>query len=432
MQKRPDEDPTLVAIRSRAGPITARLRHGLIHATGIPYANAARWQRPYPAAPGPYRATRPAPACPQLPIPRLDALLPTAFAGLGFDEACLNLSVTAPADALGLPVMVWLHGGSYESGAGDMAVFDPSALVAEGRVVVVAVTSRLGLFGWLGGAGRPANLGALDVIAALHWVRDHIADFGGDPGCVTLFGQSSGGDLAARLMVSGAARGLVHRVIVQSAPLALSLQAGPMRAVMRRAAEGLTADASTQQVLDRQAAVRRAVRRFGLAGQMPFGPEFGADPFPAEDDLPAAHAAIAAQIPLLIGHTRDEATLFLPPGDATLARLAEPLRRLGVRALTNRLYRCPADAFAAHHRGAGGQATRFRIDWPGGAWGAAHLAELPLLFPGPDWLGTPMVPLGMNLEQLTRIGAPLRRAWAEFARSGQAPGDLPGILRIAG
>ena len=429
MQERPDINAEIVAIRSLAGPVAARLRHGLIRASAIPYADAIRWREPRPIMPGPHHTTHPAPACPQLPIPRLEALLPGAIVNLGFDEACLNLSITAPAGATGLPVMIWLHGGSYESGAGDMAVFDPSALVAEGRVVVVAVTHRLGLFGWLGGGGRAANLGALDVIAALRWVRDHIGDFGGHPGCVTLFGQSSGGDLAARLMVSGATAGLIHRVIVQSAPLALPLRAGRLRAAMRGAAEGLMAGATTQDVLDRQARVRRAVRHFGLAGQMPFGPEFGADPFPHEADLPAAQAAITAKIPLLIGHTRDEAALFLPPG-AGAVRLAEPLRRLGVRALSNRLYRRPADAFAAHHRRAGGQAARYQIDWPGGAWGAAHLAELPLLFPGPDWLGTPLVPQGMTLTALTRIGAPLRRAWAEFARSGRAPGDLPGILRI--
>ncbi|MBA4492506.1 carboxylesterase family protein [Paracoccus sp. S1E-3] len=430
MRTGPDDDAERVVIRSAAGPITARLRHGLIRATGIPYAGAARWQRPVAVATGSYRATRPAPACPQLPIPRLDALLPAAFADLGFDEACLNLSVTAPAAAAGLPVMVWLHGGSYESGAGDMAVFDPAALVAEQQVVVVAVTYRLGLFGWLGGPERAANLGAQDVVAALHWVRDHIAVFGGDPGCVTLFGQSSGGDLAARLMVSDATRGLLHRVIVQSAPLALSRRTGRMRAVMRRGAEGLTAAAPIREVLECQATLRRAVRRFGLAGQMPFGPEFGADPFPSEADLAAAHAAIAAEIPLLIGHTRDEAALFLPPVGAGPGRLAEPLRRMGVRALGHRLYRRPADGFAAHHRHAGGQATRFRIDWSGGEWGAAHLAELPLLFPGPDWLGTPLVPQGMTLKALTRAGAPLRRAWADFARTGRAPDDLPGMLRI--
>ena len=424
MQKRPDSGAEEVTITSLAGPVRARLRHGLIRARAIPYAQAGRWQVPDAVMPGPVDGCDRAPACPQLPIARLDAVLPQAFAGLRFDEACLNLSITAPAAGRGLPVMVWLHGGSYESGAGDMAVFDPGALVEEQRVVVVAVTHRLGLFGWLGGEGRAANLGALDVIAALAWVARHIADFGGDPGCVTLFGQSSGGDLAARLMVSGRIAGLVHRVIVQSAPLDLPLRAGRMRSVMRRAAQGLGAEAQVQEVLARQAATRRATRRFGLAGQMPFGPEFGADPFPDEGDLAAAHAAVASQIPLLIGHTRDEAALFLPPP----ARLVEPLRRAAVGMLTNRLYRRPADAFAAHHRRAGGQAARFRVDWPGVDWGRAHLADLPLLFPGPDWLGTPLVPRGMTLAALTRIGAPLRRAWADFARHGRLDGDIAGVL----
>lgn len=315
-------------------------------------------------------------------------------------------------------------------GAGDMAVFDPAALVAEQQVVVVAVTYRLGLFGWLGDAARPANLGALDVLAALDWVAGNIAAFGGDPGCVTLFGQSSGGDLAARLLVSGRLAGRVQRVIVQSAPLDLPLRAARMRAAMRRAAPGLTDRDTVDQVLDRQTATRRAARRFGLAGQMPFGPEFGADPFPDESDLAAAHAAAAPQIPVLIGHTRDEVALFLPPPAPGRRPLIEPLRRGGVRVLTDRLYRKPAETFAAHHRRAGGQAMRFRVDWPGGDWGRAHLADLPLLFPGPDWLGTPMVPRGMGLAELTRIGAPLRRAWADFARGDQPGGDIPGLLRL--
>ncbi|NHF74665.1 carboxylesterase family protein [Paracoccus xiamenensis] len=432
MPKQPGDGAEEIAISSPGGPIRARLVRGLIRACGIPYAQAGRWQPPRVAATGPVNALHPAPACPQLPIARLDALLPNAFAGLRFDEACLNLSVTAPAGGQGLPVMVWLHGGSYESGAGDMNVFDPSALVIEQQVVVVAVTHRLGLFGWLGDEGRAANLGALDVIAALNWVADNIAAFGGDPGQVTLFGQSSGGDLAARLMVSGRITGLVHRVIVQSAPLDLPLRTEKMRATMRRVVQGLTVGETTREVLDRQAAARRAVRRYGLAGQMPFGPEFGADPFPEEADLPTFHAAIAPEIPLLIGHTRDEAALFLPPRPQGAARLAEPLRRAAVRMLTNRLYGRPADGFAVHHRRAGGQATRFQVDWPGGDWGPSHLADLPLLFPGPDWLGTPLVPRGMRLDELTRIGAPLRQAWADFARSGRAPGDLPGILRVDG
>lgn len=430
MYQRGSDSVEDVTILSPAGAIRARLQGGLVRATGIPYAQAARWQMPQKTPARAIDATQPAPACPQLRIPRLDAALPSAFAGLRFDESCLNLSITAPAGGQGLPVMVWLHGGSYESGAGDMRVFDPAVLVAEQRVIVVAVTHRLGLFGWLGGDGRPVNLGAFDMIAALQWVARNIASFGGDPGCVTLFGQSSGGDLAARLMASSAAKGLFQKVIIQSAPLNLGLRGMRMRAAMRGAAQGLGVDASVTEVLARQALTRRAARRFGLAGQMPFGPEFGQAPFPVEADLPDAHAAIAPQIPILIGHTRDEAALFLPPVQGP-ARLADPLRRAAVRMLTNRLYRRPAAAFARAHRGAGGQAAQFVIDWPGGAWGRAHLADLPLLFPGPDWLGTPMVPPQMTLPQLVQAGAPLRRIWADFARSGKVGDSIPGLLRIS-
>jgi carboxylesterase type B len=89
--------------------------------------------------------------------------------------------------------MVWIHGGSYVFGAGDAAIFDPRALVEEQGVIVVSVTYRLGLFGFLGGsAGRAANLGLLDIIEALRWVKRNIQAFGGAPDCVTLFGQSAG------------------------------------------------------------------------------------------------------------------------------------------------------------------------------------------------------------------------------------------------
>lgn len=413
-----------------AGSITALQVGGLLRATGIPYATAGRWEMPRLLPPRRISATRPSRACPQLPVPRLEATLPGAFAGLDFDENCLELSITSPVDGKHLPVIVWLHGGSYESGAADMAVFDPSILVAEQQVVVVAVSFRLGLFGWLSGDERPANLGAFDIIAALRWIARNIAGFGGDPGRVTLFGQSSGGDLAARLIIANEAFGLFHRAIIQSAPLALPLGAGRMRKAMRRAAAGLGRDMPAGQVVQRQAQVQRAARRFGLAGQMPFGPEFGAAPLPAERDMMQRHAFVAPKIPILIGHARDEAALFLPPSEGRPRKLTEPMRRLAVRALTRRLYAEPARVFAKHHSDAGGQVARFVIDWGPGRFGAAHLADLPLIFPAADWLGTPLLPPGMTLAGLVAAGAPLRALWAGFARDGQVGADVPGIIRV--
>lgn len=421
---------THIVIEAPAGRITAFCTGGLLRASGIAYATAGRWELPQSLPPRQIAAARPARVCPQLPIPRLDAVLPDAFRGLKYDENCLDLSITAPEGGRDLPVIVWLHGGSYESGAADLPVFDPSVLVAEQSVVVVSVSYRLGLFGWLSGDGRPANLGAFDVIAALRWIAANIEGFGGDPLRVTLFGQSSGGDLAARLIMANEACGLFHRAIIQSAPLALPLGAERMRKAMRRAAAGLGRDAPAGQVVERQGQVRRAARRFGLAGQMPFGPEFGAAPFPAERDMLHRHAFVASRMPILIGHMRDEADLFLPPSDGRTSKLTEPLRRLAVRALTRRLYAEPARLFAARHSGAGGQVARYVIDWGHGAFGAAHLADLPLIFPGPDWVGTPLLPPGMTVEALTEAGAPLRARWAAFARDATVGQDAPGVIRF--
>ena len=119
----------------------------------------------------------------------------------------------------GAPVLVWIHGGSYTSGSGDLAIFDPARLVAENRVIVVSVTYRLGLFGFLAtGNGRPANLGLLDQLEAFRWVRRNIAAFGGDPDRVTAFGQSAGGDAIAHLMAVPEAPALFRRAIIQSDP----------------------------------------------------------------------------------------------------------------------------------------------------------------------------------------------------------------------
>jgi para-nitrobenzyl esterase len=118
-------------------------------------------------------------------VPFLDDVLGTRYGELPGSEDCQNLSITVPADlAPGelLPVMVWIHGGSYTTGSGDLAIFDPAVLVAETRVVVVSVTYRLGLFGFLAThSGRPGNLGLLDQLEAFRWVQRNVAAFGGDP-----------------------------------------------------------------------------------------------------------------------------------------------------------------------------------------------------------------------------------------------------------
>ena len=205
------------------GPVVVDNDGVLVRARGIPYATAERFAAPVPVPDfqTPVNATVRGPACPQNES-RLKFLNGRVAEDLAGSEACLVVSVTAPALADGLPVMVWLHGGAYQTGGGEAPKYDPDALVREGNVVVVNVTYRLGVFGYLvpDGAGV-TNAGLRDQIAALKWVQRNIAAFGGDPSNVTVFGQSAGADSVVCLLVADGTEGLFHRAIMQSAPLGL-------------------------------------------------------------------------------------------------------------------------------------------------------------------------------------------------------------------
>jgi para-nitrobenzyl esterase len=186
---------------------------------GIPYGSAERFAapRPAPAWEGVRDAVRPGPAAPQPPS-RLERVMGPG-SDLVQDEDCLSLNVWTPGGT-GLPVLVWLHGGAFSSGSGAEAWYDGALLAERGRMVVVTVNYRLGALGYLylSPEFAPANLGLLDQIAALGWVRENIAAFGGDPDRVTLAGQSAGALSTLALLGDPAGRGLFQQVILQSAP----------------------------------------------------------------------------------------------------------------------------------------------------------------------------------------------------------------------
>jgi para-nitrobenzyl esterase len=155
----------------------------------------------------------------------LDEVTGPLVASLQQGEQCLVLSITAPVGARSLPVMVWFHGGAYVSGGGESAKYDADDLAGRG-IVVVSVTYRLGVLGYLPPTSTGAdNLGLLDQLEALRWVQRNIATFGGDPGQVTIFGQSAGGDSVLSLVALPSAVDLYQRAIVQSAPVASSTAA---------------------------------------------------------------------------------------------------------------------------------------------------------------------------------------------------------------
>ena len=214
-------------VETRSGRIRGGTAPGLHVFRGVPYARApvgARRLRP-PEPPEPWGGVREtqgaAPAAPQSPG------LVARLLGAGVDrcsEDCLYLNVWTPAaDAARRPVWVWLHGGGFTTGSGSMSIYDGSHLARRGDVVVVTLNYRLGALGYLAlsaaaeeEGGSLGNLGLRDQIEALRWVRDHIALFGGDPGNVTIFGESAGAMSVATLLAVPAAQGLFTRAVLQS------------------------------------------------------------------------------------------------------------------------------------------------------------------------------------------------------------------------
>jgi para-nitrobenzyl esterase len=248
-------------------------------------------------------------------------------------EDCLTLNVWTPApDTAKRPVMVWFHGGAFAYGTANAARLQGSRLCRRGDVVVVTVNQRLNIFGFLdlsavGGAefALSGNAGTLDMVAALQWVRDNIARFGGDPGNVTVFGESGGGGKVCTLLAMPAAHELFHRAIVQSgAAVKLRTQeraAALTEAVLRQV--GLTASQLDRlqalPVAQLLAAVNPAQQALGRAAsplldRYPFGPVVDGTVLPRHPFDPDA-PAISADIPLLIGDMKDETASFLAPDD---------------------------------------------------------------------------------------------------------------------
>ena len=205
-----------------AGWVQGYCDSGICRFLGIPYAappvGENRFREPQPVEPweGVRDATRPGPCAPHKirPFPRLDVI---ALVGRGGMEggAYLTLNIWTPQAAERRPVMVFIHGGGYVVGSKDAPVSDGSAF-AESGLVCVAINYRMGIDGFVPIPGVPTNLGLRDMIAALQWVKANIAEFGGEPANVTVFGESAGAMAIANLIASPLAKGLFHRAIVQS------------------------------------------------------------------------------------------------------------------------------------------------------------------------------------------------------------------------
>src|SRR4051812_13666017 len=315
--------PLMTVVDTTSGKLEGLAEGGLHVFRGIPFAappvGDLRLRPPRPVEP--WAGVRPANEfgcwAPQnSPATTLSGQLPGAQA-----EDCLSLNVWTPAtDGARRPVLVWIHGGGFIGGSGAMNLYAGAPLAARGDVVIVTVNYRLGILGFLAHSeladddaeGATGNWGLLDQVAALRWVRDNIAGFGGDPDNVTVFGESAGGMSVSDLLAMPSARGLFRRAIVQS---------GPPNAVTMDRAEEVTAklvaelgvgsptalrDIPTQALLDAQAALLAERRSAGL----PLLPVVDDVTMPIAPQRAIADGA-ARDIALLIGTNRDEAKMFM-------------------------------------------------------------------------------------------------------------------------
>ena len=378
----------------------------------IPYARAARFEPP--------RATvfwarvrdaaRRGPVCPQAPS-RLEMVSGPPPDEMAQSEDCLVLTVTTPDKTGSRPVIAWLHGGAYVSGGGELAWYDAHTLAAEGEVVVVSITYRLGAFGYLWGeqeAGR--NLGLADQAAALAWIQRNISAFGGDPARVTLAGQSAGGHAIAALLASGERS--FRRAIVASAPLGIwpdATTAGSFAAQIADATGGDPSGVDAKTLLKAQGEVV-AARREGLPVAPVIEPE----------------ALTREGIDILAGWTRDDASPFVRLGLAGGGGGVLDLAR--VAPLTEELFAGPARAFAALPAGGAGTFL-YRLDWrpPGSAFGACHVLDAALVFGGEAaWRRAPM--LGeARWEDVDSLGRRVRAAWGAFAHGGDPSSKTGGV-----
>jgi para-nitrobenzyl esterase len=420
---------------------------------GVPYAKPPvgelRFLPPQPVEP--WRDLRTATAfgaaCPQKRVGDPKTMGPR------FDEDCLVLNVWSPApDGGRRPVLVWIHGGGFT--VGSARAFTGTHLVAQGDVVVVSINYRLGVLGFvnfgeaLGDDRMASNLGLRDQVAALRWVRDHIAAFGGDPGRVTIAGESAGAMSVSLLMHAPEALPLFHGAIAQSGALSLIHDQAMSLKVARLYLDTLRVRSLAElQALPIQAleAARVAIARL-VPDTLPTAPWFDGALLPPS--MAAAYAAPTPAIPLLAGFNRDEIRMFeLIRGVAdvflarnSMARLlqaqlgeaaaqkvlaAYPDTKAGNRQLgTHMSFGLPTLHFAERHAAAGHPTWFYRFDL-GGPLGATHGIDLLYLWEMPGLLMSTAMRGGPLWGRRGALARRMQRHWIAFVRDGKPVDDWP-------
>ncbi|MCW3160191.1 carboxylesterase family protein [Chryseobacterium oryctis] len=427
------------------GKILALKENKILKVRSIRYARSERYKKPVPVEPSDSEFIFPEkiPVCPQVISPLIERMIaPTDIESYEVEESTQFLSVYRPENCNEnekIPIVVWIHGGSHEIGCGDVSTADPTEWVKEQNIMVVTVSYRLGLFGFLGGnENRPPNLGLMDVIEALKWIKNNIQFFGGNPENITLLGQSSGGDLIAHLMLSEGMENLFQRVIIQSAPLGLRHNRQKMSAEFLKKTEHLKDETDVFKMMDDYRNFVPSIARYGLKAAMPFGLQYGFYPLCKENEAVGKWKQSAGKIDVLIGLNDDETALYLKTSEQLNRYLSKGLGKKilnkTVRLTTETIYGKPAKIFAENYAQAGGNVYLFRIHskLKTNYLGAPHCIDLPLIFGNESAWKSAELLKDIPWEYIDKNGKKIRSLWAEFASSGKISRDseIPDILEL--
>lgn len=334
------------------------------------------------------------------------------------EDGRLCLSVYSPENAVNLPVMVWIHGGSFIRGGSEEKRYSCGRLAREGKVVVVKISYRLGAFGYLYLPGRGiCNLGLKDQKTALGWIREYAAEFGGDPSDITIFGQSAGALSVAALIATAEGSLPFRKVILQSAPLGISItpeEASRITGAFLRKLGKDPEEATVDEILDAQKKI------LGMKAGLTFMPM-------VEDFLHIPPQVSHSGLKAVIGYAAQDASPFVSKSGRFLNTC---LGKKAVRHLTDSIFIKPSDEYALRLEAAGLDVTRYLISWhpPGNRFGACHCIELPFLLGDKEEWSDAKFLKGMTDTEYQDNSRTLVRAWTSFANEGVFPGG--GILQV--
>lgn len=424
-----------VTVHAPAGPVVGRRTGPVQHFLGIPYAQPPTGVRRFAAPvrrgrfPEPFDASRHGPTSQRVPLFPTTTVPEPSVPG----DDILNLSVVAPAPTPAdtqapFPVLVWIHGGAFLAGSPASPWYDGRSFARDG-VVCVTVGYRLGVDGFAPLDDVPTNLGLRDLLLALDWVQENIGAFGGDPGRVTLAGQSAGGAAVLALLSSPVAGGLFQRAVSLSGGL-FDGDGVVARDFVGRLGERLgvpltRAGFGSRTVAELQGSVVALRDELG-ADILPLGPIVGDDilPVPVAEGL----AGRGHDVPLLLGATGDEFDSGWAPENAqpspyTPARLAAA-RAAGTR-VTDTLFRAACPRVAAVRRDADAGTWLYSFEWPSPVLGgAAHCADIPFFF---DLLDAPGCAAALGPYPPVELAAAMHADLVGFVH-----GREPGWARAAG